>query len=169
MDARAVNARVGPLLDTARERMPAALVVLPPLAAVALFAGWTASEAGYPPTSWLPGALFLLVLLGTVLVAAPPKLAEIPLAVRLAGGLLLVFTLWSFLTIAWADAPGDAWEGADRTLLYLVVFALFAARAQTGRGAALILSVWTLAVIAIAAITLLRIPNASDPLSFFIG
>src|SRR5439155_7759569 len=55
------------------------------------------------------------------------------------------------------------------TLLYLVVFALFTIRAQTGRSAALILSAWTLAVIAIAAITLLRIPNASDPLSFFIG
>src|SRR5436853_112444 len=100
MDSRAVNARVGPLLDTLRQRLPAALVVLPPLAAVALFAGWTASEGGYPPTSWLPGALFLLVLLVTVVVAAPPRLAAIPLPVRVAGGLLLAFTLWSYLTTA---------------------------------------------------------------------
>lgn len=169
MDARAVNARVGPLLDSVRERMPSAPVVLPPFAALVLFAIWTASEAGYPATSWLPGALFLLVLLVTVVVAAPPRLAELPTAVRVAGGLLLAFTAWSFLSVAWADVPGDAWKGADRTLLYLVVFALFAMRAQTGRQGALILSAWTLAMIAIAVVTLLRIPNVSDPLSLFIG
>jgi O-antigen ligase len=169
MNARALNPRVGSLLDSVRGRMPAGLAVLPLLAAIALFGGWTASEGGYPPTSWLPGALFLLILLVTLFVAAPPRLAELPTPVRTAGLLLLAFTLWSFLTIAWADVPGDAWEGADRTLLYLVVFALFASRAQTGRGAALLLSAWTLAMIGIAVVTLLRIPNASDPLSLFIG
>ena len=34
---------------------------------------------------------------------------------------------WSFLSITWADARGDAWDGANRTLLYLLVFAVFAA------------------------------------------
>ena len=34
--------------------------------------------------------------------------------------------LWSFLSIVWAQARGDAWDGANRALLYLTVFALFA-------------------------------------------
>ena len=36
------------------------------------------------------------------------------------------FTAWSFLSIGWAGVPGDAWDGANRTLLYLTVYATFA-------------------------------------------
>ena len=46
--------------------------------------------------------------------------------------------------------PGDAWEGANRTLLYLLVFALFACWPQRGSTAALLLVAWTLAMIALA-------------------
>jgi Flp pilus assembly protein TadD len=61
--------------------------------------------------------------------------------------------------------PGDAWEGADRTLLYLLVFALFALWPQQGRSAALLLGAWTLASIVLAAFVALHINAAAHSLA----
>ncbi len=57
--------------------------------------------------------------------------------VRIALGALAAYTALSYLSILWAAVPGEAWEGANRTLLYLLVFALFACWRQRGgqRGA----------------------------------
>ena len=91
---------------------------------VGVIAWWTLHEGGAAPSSWYLGALVvLLVLLAAVWagVVAPPGRAA-----TVAIGALAAFTLWSFLSIAWATARGDAWDGANRTLLYLTVFALFA-------------------------------------------
>ncbi len=52
---------------------------------------------------------------------------------RIALACLAAYTAFSFLSILWAASPGDAWEGANRTLLYLLVFALFACWPQRGR------------------------------------
>ena len=52
--------------------------------------------------------------------------AAISAPVKVALAALAAYTALSFLSILWADVPGDAWEGANRTLLYLLVFALFA-------------------------------------------
>ena len=56
-------------------------------------------------------------------------------AVTLFGG----FTLWSFLSITWADAKGEAWDGANRTLLLFTVYTLFALLPWRPRDAALLL------------------------------
>jgi hypothetical protein len=91
---------------------------------VGVIAWWTLHEGGAAPSTWYLGALVvLLVLLAAVWagVVAPPGRAA-----TVAIGALAAFTLWSFLSIAWATARGDAWDGANRTLLYLTVFALFA-------------------------------------------
>jgi len=77
--------------------------------------------------------------------------------VRIALGCLAAYTALSFLSILWAAVPGDAWEGANRTLLYLLVFALFAAWRQRGASAALLLGAWTLAMIGVAAFTALHL------------
>ena len=66
---------------------------------------------------------------------------------KIALGCLAAYTALSFLSILWAAVPGDAWEGANRTLLYLLVFALFALWRQRGASAALLLGAWTLAMI----------------------
>jgi tetratricopeptide (TPR) repeat protein len=79
---------------------------------------------------------------------------EWPLQVALA--CLAAYTALSFLSIAWAAAPGTAWEGADRTLLYLAVFALFASWPQQGTSAALVLTVWILGISGLALHALLH-------------
>jgi hypothetical protein len=134
---------------------------VPALAALALFVVWATSQAGYPLTHWAPGALFVLALLAIALGVVRLRVRELPIAVRLALGALAAYTALSFLSILWASVPGDAWEGANRTLLYLAVFALFACWRQRAVSAALLLAAWTLALIALAVFVALHLDTAS--------
>ena len=130
---------------------------VPALAALALFVVWATDQAGYPVTHWAPGGLIVLVLVGIALGLVRLRAADVPTPVLIALGALAAYTALSFLSILWAAVPGDAWEGADRTLLYLLVFALFACWRQRGASAALLLAAWTLALVALAAFTALHV------------
>ncbi|MFI5009618.1 MAG: O-antigen ligase family protein [Solirubrobacterales bacterium] len=147
--------------SSARARMVESLreapTTVPALAAMVLFAVWATDQAGYPLTHWAPGGLIVLALLAIAALIVPLRLAEVPLPVRIAALCLVAYTALSFLSILWAGVPGDAWEGADRTLLYLLVFVLFAAWPQRGASAALLLLGWTLAMIGLAAFTALHV------------
>jgi tetratricopeptide (TPR) repeat protein len=134
---------------------------VPALAAIALFVVWATSQAGYPVTHWAPGALIVLVLLAIALGVVRVRLADVPRTVLIALGALAAYTILSYLSILWAANTGDAWEGANRTFLYLLVFALFSLWRQRGRSAALLLCVWTIALIALAAFTALHLSAAS--------
>jgi tetratricopeptide (TPR) repeat protein len=136
-------------------------VTLPCLAALALLVVWSTSDAGYPLTHWAPGGLIVLALLAIALLAQRPRVAEIPRPVLLAVGCLALYTALSFLSILWAAVPADAWEGANRTLLYLLVFALFALWPLRGAGAAMLLCAWTLALVGLAAFTALHLNAAA--------
>jgi hypothetical protein len=133
---------------------------VPALAVLVLFVVWATSQAGYPVTHWAPGALVVLAALGIALGVVPLRLSEVPGPVRVALAALAAYTALSYLSILWAAVPGEALEGANRTLLYLAVFALFAGWRQTGVGAALLLCVWTLAMIALAAFVALHLDAA---------
>jgi tetratricopeptide (TPR) repeat protein len=133
---------------------------VPALVAVALFVVWAADQAGYPITHWAPGALVVLALLGLAAGVVGLRVAELPLAVVIALACLAAYTAFSFLSILWAAVPGDAWEGADRTLLYLLVFALFACWRQRGQSAALLLAGWALAMAGLAVFVALHAAGA---------
>lgn len=151
-------------------RLRAAPITAPTLLAVAIFLAWTPLDGGQPITRWAPGALVLLALLGLALVALPPlRWPALPGAVRLAALALGAFTAWSFLSIAWADDGGVALEGADRTLLYLVAFLLFALWPQRPATAAWVLGLWTLGLGALATVTLVRVGAVADPATLFDG
>jgi tetratricopeptide (TPR) repeat protein len=151
-------------------RLRAAPITAPTLLAVAVFLAWTPLDGGQPITRWAPGAIVLLALLGLALVALPPlRWAELPSTVRVAALALIAFTVWSFLSIAWADDRGVALEGADRTLLYLAAFLLFALWPQRPATAAWVLGLWTFGIGAIAVITLVRVGAVADPSTLFAG
>ncbi len=133
---------------------------VPALGALALAVVWATDQAGYPLTHWAPGGLVVLALLAIALAAVRPRLNEIPPAVRLAVACLAGYTVLSFLSILWAGVPGDAWEGANRTLLYLLVFALFACFPQRGATAALLVCAWTVALIGVALFAALHVDAA---------
>ena len=155
-------------------RLTAALAeapsTVPALAAVALFVVWATDQAGYPVTHWAPGGLIVLALLGLALGLVGLPVKDVPRPVKVALGCLAGYTALSFASILWAAAPGDAWEGADRTLLYLLVFALFALWRQRAASAALLLGAWTLAMICLAAFVALHVSSEGGHLArVFVG
>ena len=147
-------------LATSLREAPA---TVPALAAVALFAIWATDQAGYPLTHWAPGGVIVLTLLTLAVATIGFRVGDIPTPVRIALGCFAGYTALSFISIAWAAVPGDAWEGANRTLLYLLVFALFASWRQNGRAAAMLLTVWVLAMVVLAAFVALHVSSASGP------
>jgi O-antigen ligase len=134
---------------------------IPALGAIALLVAWAADQDGFPQTHWAPGGLILLALLAIAIGAGGLSIEAIPPPVRLAIGALAAYTAFSFLSILWAKAPGEAWEGADRTFLYLIIFALFAGFQRSGRSAALLLCTWVLAMAGLAVYTVAHIDAAA--------
>jgi O-Antigen ligase len=156
----------------ARPRRPSSAevaIALPGLVCVAIFILWAGVEGGFSPTIWYPGTLAILAVLATLLAVLPAARRPPSGAVAVATALLAAFTLWSFASILWADSKGDAWDGANRTLLYLAVFALFAWTPWTARSAAIVLGVFSLATAILLASFLAVAAASSTPQDFFIG
>jgi O-antigen ligase len=154
---RDTPARTAPLTAPLRQ----APTTVPALAALVLFVVWATSQAGYPLTHWAPGGVIVLALLAIAAGAVRVRWREIPITVRVAVCCLAAYTALSFLSILWAGVSSEAWEGADRTLLYLLVFALFACWPQRGATAMLLLASWTLALVVLAAYVELHVSAAS--------
>jgi tetratricopeptide (TPR) repeat protein len=140
----------------------AAPATVPALAAMGLFVAWATDQAGYPVTDWGPGSLLLLALLGIAFAAVGLRPRELPTPVKVALACLAGYTALNFLSILWAAVPADAWEGANRTLLYLAVFALFCAWRQRGASAALLLAGFTLAMVGLGLYVALHLKAASS-------
>ncbi len=64
---------------------------------------------------------------------------------------------WSYLSITWAESPGDALTGSNRALLYLLVFATMLVLPWTVRGALAALLVFALGVGVVAIVLLFRL------------
>ena len=123
------------------------------LVTVAILLWWAAAEGGYAPTTWYPGALLFLALLAVVAVSRSRRKRPTP-RTQAAIALLTAFTAWSFLSIAWAGVQGDAWDGANRTLLYAAVYATFALLCWRPPEAVLALGLFALGTAAIGGIAL---------------
>ena len=141
-------------------------VAIPCLVVILVVIVWSATEAGQPPMDWYPGGLVILGLLVLAATTIPVHLREVPKPILIAIGFLFAFTLWSFLSITWADAKGTAWDGANRTLVYLVVFVLFALWHQRAGAGTAVIALWVLALSVVAAVVLIR-TGGEDGLSMF--
>ncbi|MEA2468721.1 MAG: hypothetical protein QOJ57_2847 [Thermoleophilaceae bacterium] len=147
----------------------AALIRYPalPLAAVAMvtFVWFSASNGGFDATTWYPGALILLALVAIAATTIPA--VSVPRLVAVAVVALVAYAAWSYLSIGWAGQKGDAWDGANRSLLYALAFALFALWRPRGRPAFVLVLVFCLGVSAVGLVELLRAASADDPTGFF--
>jgi hypothetical protein len=139
-------------------------ITLPCLLVVGLFVAWAQLDAGLAVTTWAPGALGIVGLLAVAAAVLPGTWEDVPRVTLAAVALLAAFTLWSYASLLWAGDPGAAWQGANRTLLYLAVFALFALWPQRGRTGSWVLGAWVLGLQALAVVTLARIPGGADAL-----
>jgi hypothetical protein len=123
------------------------------IASAVLFALFAAKDGGFAPTVWLPAGIFIAALLALALVFASTGLRRVEM---LAVGFLASFTAWTGLSILWAEVRGDAWDGANRTLLYLCVFSLFVVLPWRARSAALFLSAFAVGVTGVVVVQFLR-------------
>jgi hypothetical protein len=137
--------------------------------AIGVFLAWAAVEGGYSAIYWYPGALLLLGLLVAAAAGRRAVTTRLPRSAVVAGACLAAYTAWSFASIAWADVRADAWDGANRTLLYLTVYALFALLPWTLTGAQAVLGTYAFGVAAIAGWTLWRAATSAEPLAYFAG
>lgn len=79
------------------------------------------------------------------------------------------YTAWAYLSISWAGDRGIALVGANRTLLYLVIFAVVATRRWHGSDAFALAAAWGLATIAVGCVTLVRAGSGAHPASLFVS
>jgi hypothetical protein len=135
--------------------------------AVGVFVVWDAAQGGFPPTIAYPGAVFLLGLLTVTAITYRAELTNLPTPSVVALALLAAFTLWSFVSIAWADVRADAWDGANRTLLYLTVYVLFTLPRWRATTAAIVLGAYSLGVALIGVGVLIDATGTSDPAALF--
>ncbi|MEA2367408.1 MAG: hypothetical protein QOH38_126, partial [Thermoleophilaceae bacterium] len=141
--------------------LPMAALTLAALVVVA------ASGGGYFPGDWYPAALYALALVTMGILWAPAgRRPARPVVVALLA--LAAFAAWSYLTIAWADQKGEAWDGANRTALYVVVFAAFSLWPLRGRAAAALVGGLALAIGGLAIVELVRVAWSAHPTPFFI-
>ena len=140
-------------------------LVLPGSLAFAVFVVWAVAEGGYAPTTWYPGTVFLVVLAAVTLAGVPFARPSRIVAASL--GFFTAFTAWSFLSITWAQVKGDAWDGANRTLLYLVVYAFFVLVPWRPVTVAVLLGAYSLAVGAIGVVVLILAARAHHPSLYF--
>jgi hypothetical protein len=132
--------------------------------AVIVFAVWLAKDAGYAPATWYTGGLFLVALAAVAFVAYGRAVLSraVVVAVACLGG----FAAWSLLSIAWASDQGIAWDGANRTVLYFVVYTLFVALPWRRASIPVLLVGLSLAALGIGLTDLAR--AVGDPEPFFI-
>jgi hypothetical protein len=133
--------------------------------AVALLLIWAAADAGFASTTWYPGGLFLLALLVVALIAYG-RFALSPAAL-IAAGCLTAFAVWSGLSIIWASDQGMAWDGANRTFVYAVVYTLFAGLPWRRPSIPVLLCGFSLGVLGIGLVDLAR-AGSGDASEFFI-
>src|ERR1019366_3543954 len=133
---------------------------LPGLVAVALMVLWAEHNGGYDASTWYWGALLLLAALAVAVARLGPRL-RLSAPAKLAIACFSSYVAWSYLSISWASSKGDALDGSNRALLYLIVFTLFAILPWTAERAMVALVAFTLAVGAIALVIMYRL-GATD-------
>jgi tetratricopeptide (TPR) repeat protein len=140
-------------------------VLAPGAIAVAVFLVLVPLETGYDPTTWYPAAFCFLLILAAVVAARSDFVGSCPLAVRWAVALLAAFTAWSVISIAWADVQGDAWDGANRTLLYVIVYTLFALLPWRADAAAVLIGAFAFGTAVIGGVVLVQatLAPAAEP------
>ena len=145
---------------------PHAVALIPGGIIVALMLVWAVHDGGYDEDTWYWGALTLLALLTTIVIARGVAATRVSRAGLIALGAFALYVAWSYLSITWAESPGDALTGSNRALLYLLVFATMLVLPWTARGALLALLVFALGVGAVAVVLLFRLagPDRVDEL-----
>jgi hypothetical protein len=159
-----VRARAAHWLTTAGSAAPS---LLPGLVIVALALVWAVHNGGFDADTWYWGALVTLATLTVVGVLRLGSARALPGPIKVALLAFAAYVAWSYLSIAWAQAPGTALQGSNRALLYLTVFAVMALIPWQTRTALAALVVFSLGLGVIALVLLLRLASADSIAGLF--
>jgi O-Antigen ligase len=143
--------------------------LVPAVLAFVLFVVFAAKDGGYAPTVWYPGTLFVLALLAVTVWARRGAVAALSTGGVASVVLLAALTAWTYLSIAWSDVKGDAWDGANRGLLYLLVYALFVSIAWRAEGIAMLLAVYVLAIAVLGTVEFVAASRSANPDTYFLS
>jgi hypothetical protein len=126
---------------------------------------WAWHDGGFFPEEWLPGGLLLLALLCTATASAEvrARLRTRPLPLVLFG----LYVGWSYLSILWAQVPADALDGANRTLVYWLVFALFTGLGLSERIGSAVVLAWGVALAGLGVIVLIQTATSATSAGHF--
>jgi hypothetical protein len=128
---------------------------------VALMLIWAVHNGGYDADTWYWGGLVLLALLAVLVLIRRAALARLHGATRTALIAFALYVAWSYLSIAWAQSPGDALDGSNKALVYLLVFSVGLSIPWTPRTALLALVTFALGIGLVALVLLLRLASGS--------
>jgi O-antigen ligase len=125
-------------------------------------------DAGTAPTSWYPAGLFLLALLVICVWLRRDLLGAYDVPLLVSVGSFAVLAIWTFASIGWSEVQGDAWDGANRGLVYLIVYALFAALALQARTRAVLLGAYALFFAVAGLVVFVAASRSANPDSYFL-
>lgn len=125
--------------------------------ALLIFIWWITREGGYFERSWMPGAIVLTAVGAASVIALRGEIALPSRPARIAVAAFAAYVAWSFLSILWAGTPGDALEGSQRALVYLVCFTLFAMLPWTPRTLLVALLAFIATTTIVGVVTVLRL------------
>ncbi len=131
-----------------------------------IFVVWAWRDGGYAPEEWLPGGLLLLALLCTAAASSEvrARLRTRPMPLVLLG----LYVAWSYTSILWAQVPGDAVDGANRTLVYWLAFALFCGLGPCETLGKTVVGGWGLSLASLGMVALAEAATAATPAGHFV-
>jgi O-Antigen ligase len=149
-------------------RASATVTAIPAALAFVVFVILGVKDAGYPPTVWYPAGLFLVVLLAIAIWAWGLPLHRLSRPAAASVVSLAALTAWTYVSIAWSEVKGDAWDGANRGLPYLAVYALFVFVALRAESIALIFAGYAAAIATAGVFEFVAASRAANPDSYFL-
>ncbi|HUA07071.1 MAG TPA: O-antigen ligase family protein [Solirubrobacteraceae bacterium] len=158
--AEATGERMPPRVPARARRLDAYAWTLPGLLVVGLMLVWAVHDGGYDEDTWYWGALTLLALLAAIVLARGLRNIRVSRAGVVALGAFALYVAWSYLSITWAESPGDALTGSNRALLYLLLFATMLVLPWTVRGALTALLTFAVGVGVISIVLLFRLASS---------
>ncbi len=141
----------------------------PGLLAVGALLLLAAVDGGFKQTITYPVGLLLAGLLIVVLLVRRPRLDALGVPAAVGLGLLVAFAIWSFASIGWAGVRGIAFEAADRALIFVLIFALFALIPWKPHTATVAMAAYALGIGAIGVWAVLSAAGASDAALSFVN
>jgi hypothetical protein len=127
-----------------------------------------AQDGGFATTTWYPATIFLLALAAIAVAVEPQVRTSWTRSFTVAVVAFGLFALWSYASIAWAGVRADAWDGANRTLLYWLAFLVVGLVPWSRRAASHAVMTIVAGIGAIAVATLVLTALRADPEQLFL-